>query len=83
MFRFRVPRGDNLILARRRNMRPPAAGRCGELRPKGLSSRPAKGTMGFPVESGMTSVAKGAADWPVKELQDWSVKGLQERLRKG
>ncbi len=35
-------------------MRSPAAGRCGELRPKGLSSRPAKGTRGSPVKPGMT-----------------------------
>ena len=60
MFRFRVLRGDNLIFARRRNMRSPAAGRCGELRPKGLSSRPAKGTTGFPVEPGMTVVEGGS-----------------------
>ena len=33
-------------------MRSPAAGRCGELRPKGLSSRPAKGTTGTLVEAG-------------------------------
>ena len=33
-------------------MRPPAAGRCGEFRPKGLSSRPAKGTTGSLVEAG-------------------------------
>ena len=26
----------------------------------------------------MTSVAKGAADWPVKELQDWPVKERQK-----
>ena len=37
---------------RRRNMRPPAAGRCGELRPKGLSSRPAKGSKGCPDKAG-------------------------------
>ena len=35
-------------------MRSPAAGRCGELCPKGLSSRPAKGPMESPDEPGMT-----------------------------
>jgi len=33
-------------------MRPPAAGRFGELRPKGLSSRPAKGSKGCPDKAG-------------------------------
>ena len=40
--------GANGFWHRRRNMRAPAAGRCGELRPNGLSSRPARGPVGVP-----------------------------------
>ncbi len=51
-------------------MRPPAAGRCWELRPKGLSSRPAKGTTGSPVEPGMEGGGMMIMEMPEKVGHD-------------